>query len=121
MLSKLKNKLFFGLPGNPISCAAGFRFFIYPLIRNSLGMLKEKNFRAQLVNKYSKSKNFTHFARCLIKFNSKGSVKLQALQGQQSHRIESFVQANCWGIFPVGKNQFKSGNTIEWVHLTPIN
>ena len=56
MLSKLKNKLFFGLPGNPISCAAGFRFFIYPLIRNSLGMLKEKNFRAQLVNKYSKSK-----------------------------------------------------------------
>ena len=28
MMSKLKNKnkLFFGLPGNPISCAAGFRF-----------------------------------------------------------------------------------------------
>jgi len=25
-----KKKLFFGLPGNPISCAAGFRFFIYP-------------------------------------------------------------------------------------------
>jgi len=22
--------LFFGLPGNPISCAAGFRFFVYP-------------------------------------------------------------------------------------------
>ena len=81
----LNNKLFFGLPGNPISCAAGFRFFIYPLLRNSLGMLKEKNFRAQLVNKYSKSKNFTHFARCLINFDSKGSGKLQALQGQQSH------------------------------------
>jgi len=44
MLSKFKRKekLFFGLPGNPISCAAGFRFFIYPLLRNSLGMLKEK-------------------------------------------------------------------------------
>jgi len=44
MLSKFngKEKLFFGLPGNPISCAAGFRFFVYPLLRNSLGMLKEK-------------------------------------------------------------------------------
>ena len=105
---KRKGKLFFGLPGNPISCAAGFRFFIYPLIRKSLGMLKEKNFKAQLVNKYSKSKNFTHFARCLINFDSKGSGKLQALQGQQSHRIESFVKANCWGIFPGGKEQFKS-------------
>ena len=121
MLSKLKNKLFFGLPGNPISCAAGFRVFIYPLIRNSLGMLKEKNFRAQLVNKYSKSKNFTHFARCLINFNNKGLGKLQALQGQQSHRIESFVTSNCWGIFPGGKERFKSGDIIEWVHLIPIS
>ena len=121
MLSKLNNKLFVGLPGNPISCAAGFRFFIYPLLRNSLGMLKEKKFTAQLINKYSKSKNFTHFARCIINFNSKGSVKLQPLQGQQSHRIESFVKANCWGIFPGGKKQFKSGNIIEWVHLIPDN
>ena len=58
MLSKLNDKLFFGLPGNPISCAAGFRFFIYPLIRSSLGMLKEKKFKAQLINKYSKSRTF---------------------------------------------------------------
>ena len=47
-----KNKLFFGLPGNPISCAAGFRFFIYPLLRNSLGMLQEKKFKAKLINKW---------------------------------------------------------------------
>ena len=121
MLSKFKRKekLFFGLPGNPISCAAGFRFFIYPLLRNSLGMLKEKKFKAQLINKYSKLKNFTHFARCLINVNTKGLGELQVLQGQQSHRIESFVKANCWGIFPGGKEQFKSGDIIEWVPLIP--
>jgi len=51
---KKKSKLFFGLPGNPISCAAGFRFFIYPLIRNSLGMAKEKKLKAKLINQYSK-------------------------------------------------------------------
>ena len=121
MLSKFKRKekLFFGLPGNPISCAAGFRFFIYPLLRNSLGMLKEKKFKAQLINKYSKPKNFTHFARCLINVNTKGLGELQVLQGQQSHRVESFVKANCWGIFPGGKEQFKSGDIIEWVPLIP--
>jgi len=121
MLSKFKRKekLFFGLPGNPISCAAGFRFFIYPLLRNSLGMLKEKKFKAQLINKYSKLKNFTHFARCLINVNTKGLGELQVLQGQQSHRVESFVKANCWGIFPGGKEQFKSGDIIEWVPLIP--
>jgi len=121
MLSKFKRKekLFFGLPGNPISCAAGFRFFVYPLIRNSLGMLKEKNFKAKLINKYSKRKNFTHFARCLININNKGLGELQVLQGQQSHRIKSFAKANCWGIFPGGKEQFKSGDIIEWVPLIP--
>ena len=121
MLSKFKRKekLFFGLPGNPISCAAGFRFFIYPLLRNSLGMLKEKRFKAKLINKYSKRKDFTHFARCLINVNSKGLGELKVLQEQQSHRIKSFTKANCWGIFPSGKDQFKSGDIIEWVPLIP--
>ena len=121
MLSKFKRKekLFFGLPGNPISCAAGFRFFIYPLLRNILGMLKEEKFKAKLINKYSKRKDFTHFARCLINVNSKGLGELQVLQEQQSHRIKSFVKANCWGIFPSGKDQFKSGDIIEWVPLIP--
>ena len=121
MLSKFgkKNKLFFGLPGNPISCAAGFRFFIYPLIRNSLGMKKEEIFKAKLINKYSKRKDFTHFARCLINVNSRGLAELRVLQEQQSHKIKSFAKANCWGIFPSGKDQFKPGNIIEWVPLIP--
>ena len=121
MLSKFKkkNKLFFGLPGNPISCAAGFRFFFYPLLRNSLGMQKEEKFRAKLVNNYSKRKDFTHFARCLININPKGLAELRVLQEQQSHRIKSFAKANCWGIFPNGKNQFKPGDIIEWVPLIP--
>jgi molybdopterin molybdotransferase len=121
LLSKLKknNKLFFGLPGNPISCAAGFRFFIYPLIRKSLGMEVEKNFKAKLSNKYFKVKKFTHFVRCFIKINNKGLVQLEVLQGQQSHRIKSFVKANCWGLFPQGKGKFKKGDIIEWVPLIP--
>jgi molybdopterin molybdotransferase len=121
MLSKFKQqeKLFFGLPGNPISCAAGFRFFVYPLIRNSLGMMKEKKFKAKLINKYTKRENFTHFARCLMSISDQGIIELEVLQGQQSNRIKSFVQANCWGIFPRGKEQFKSGDFIEWVPLIP--
>ena len=82
-------------------------------------MLKEKKFKAKLINKYSKRKNFTHFARCLINVNAKGLGELQVLQGQQSHRIESFVKANCWGIFAGGKEQFKSGDIVEWVPLIP--
>ena len=119
MLSKLKKKLFFGLPGNPISCAAGFRFFIYPLIRKSLGMKIENRFTAKLSNKYFKAKNFTHFVRCFMKINNKGLIQLEVLQEQQSNKIKSFVKANCWGIFPEGKDKFKKGDIIDWVPLIP--
>ena len=121
MLSKLKkkNKLFFGLPGNPISCAAGFRFFVYPLIRKSLGMKIENRFTAKLNNQYKKVKNFTHFVRCFMQIDNKGVVKLQVLQEQQSNKIKSFVAANCWGIFPKGKGKFQKNDTIEWVPLIP--
>ena len=121
MLSKLKknNKLFFGLPGNPISCAAGFRFFIYPLIRKSLGMGVEKYSIAKLSNNYFKTKSFTHFVRCFMKIDNRGLVKLEVLQGQQSNKIKSFVKANCWGIFPEGKGRFKKGDIIEWAPLIP--
>ena len=121
MLSKLKqkNKLFFGLPGNPISCAAGFRFFIYPLIRKSLDMEIENKFTAKLINNYFKVKNFTHFARCFMRVNNRGLVQVEVLHGQQSNRIKSFVKSNCWGIFPEGKDKFKKGDIIEWVPLIP--
>ena len=123
MLSKFtqKEKLFFGLPGNPISCAAGFRFFIYPLIRNSLGMPKEKKFKAKLINEYSKQEKFTHFVRSLMTINDQGLIELEVLQGQQSNKIKSFVQANCWGIFSEDKEKFKSGDFIDWMPLIPTS
>ena len=121
MLSRFnhKNKFFFGLPGNPISCAVGFRFFVYPLIRKSLGMNIEKRFRAKLSNNYFKVKNFTHFVRCFMKIDNKGLVQLEVLKDQQSNKIKSFIKANCWGIFPDGKDKFKKGDVIDWVPLIP--
>jgi molybdopterin molybdotransferase len=121
MMSKLKHKkkLFFGLPGNPISSAATFRFFVYPLIRKSLGMKIENKFTAKLSNKYFKAKIFTHFVRCFMKIDNSGLVQLEVLQGQQSNKIKSFVEANCWGIFPQGKDKFKKGDIIQWVPLIP--
>ena len=116
---KQKEKLFFGLPGNPISLAVGLRFFIYPLIRNALGMSKEKQFRAKLKNEYNKMKNSTHFTRCSIAIDDKGFSNVEVLQGQQSNRMKSFVNANCWGIFNEGKEKFIPGDFVEWVPLIP--
>ena len=82
-------------------------------------MPKERSLKARLNNIYIKKKNFTHFVRCFSKSDNKGLVKLEVLQDQQSNKIKSFVNANCWGVFPEGKSKFKKGDIIEWVPLIP--
>jgi len=119
MISKLNKKIFFGLPGNPISLAVGFRFFVYPLIRNILGIKKEKKFKAKLLNTYIKQKKFNHFLRCIMDVNEKGVCQIKILQNQQSNKLKSFTESNCWGIFPEGKDKFKQGDFIEWLPLIP--
>lgn len=119
MLSKFKKKLFFGLPGNPISMVVGFRFFIYPLVRRMLGMNAERAFKAKLLNKYSKRKDFTHFLRCSMALTKKGSCELKILKGQQSNKLKALTEANCWGIFEKGKAKFKPGDFVEWLPLIP--
>jgi len=119
MLSKFKKKLFLGLPGNPISMVVGFRFFIYPLIKNMLGMKKEKTFKAKLLNKYSKQKDFTHFLRCSLKVTKKGSCELKILKGQQSNKLKALTETNCWGVFESGKAKFKAGDFIDCFPLIP--
>ena len=110
---KNKNKSFFGLPGNPISSAACFKFFVYPYLRSILNIKKEKPFKARLKSKYSKKKNFTRFLKSKVTINRKGFLEVEVLKGQESFKIKSFTEANSWGLFQSGKTTFKKGELIE--------
>ena len=115
MFAKFKNKnqSFFGLPGNPISAAACFKFFVYPYLRLILNMKYEKPFKAKLKNSYSKKKNFTRFLKSKVVINKKGALEVEVLKGQESFRIKSFTKANAWALFRSGKSAFKKGELIE--------
>ena len=113
MFAKLKkSKAFFGLPGNPISSAACFRFFVYPFIRCSLGMDDEKYIRAKLIQKYVKDKNITRFVKGYISHNLKGHSEFKILKGQESFRISPLTKSNAWGVFSDKKSTFKKGDLI---------
>jgi molybdopterin molybdotransferase len=110
---KIFEKVIFGLPGNPISTAACFRFFVYPYLLNTLGVKIEKPFIAKLKNKFSKRKNFTRFVKARLTSTNDGKLEIEVLKGQESYKIKSFVQSNVWGVFKSGKLNFKKGDLIE--------
>ena len=110
---KNKQKAIFGLPGNPMSSAACFRFFVYPYISNILGLKNEKSFKAVLKNEFTKKRNFTRFAKSKIYTTKNGKLEVEILKGQESFRIKSFVKSNIWALLPSGKSRFRKGEIID--------
>ena len=110
---KKKSKAIFGLPGNPISSAACFRFFVYPYLLSLLGIKDEKPMKAILKNEFNKKINFTRFIKSKINTTKNGKIEVQILKGQESFRIQSFVQSNIWTLLPSGKTKFKKGEIVD--------
>lgn len=115
------NKCFFGLPGNPISSVACFRFFVIPLLFKSLGLKAEKPIFAKLKNKFSKKKKFTRFVKGKLTFDKKGYVQFEVFEGQESYKIEPFVKSNAWGVFKDGVSVFNKGNLIDVYSASGLN
>ena len=116
-----KNKAFFGLPGNPISSAACFRFFVLPFLYFSTGVQENKPINSIIKNQLTKKKKFTRFLKGKLSFSKKGIAEFETHKGQESFRIKPFTKSNAWGLFPSGKDKFKKGDFIECYTLTGIN
>ena len=110
---KSKHKAIFGLPGNPMSSAACFRFFVIPYIANILGLSSEKPVRGILKNSFLKKKAFTRFAKSKLTTTKDGKIEVEILKGQESFRVKSFVKSNIWSLLPAGKSKFKKGDILD--------
>jgi len=110
---KGKQKAIFGLPGNPISSAACFRFFVYPYLQNLLGIINEQPIKAILKNQFIKRINFTRFAKAKFNTTKNGKIEVMILKGQESFRIKSFIQSNIWTVLADGKSKFKKGDVVD--------
>ena len=115
LFAKIKNKqkVIFGLPGNPMSSSACFRFFVYPYFENILGISKEKPIKAVLKNEFFKKREFVRFAKGKLNTTKNGKLEVEILKGQESFRIKSFAKSNIWAVLPSGKSRFKKGEIID--------
>ena len=118
---KGKQKVIFGLPGNPMSSSACFRFYVVPFITSILGQNKEKPIRGILKNSFTKKKIFTRFAKSKLSTTKDGKIIIKILNGQESFRIKSFVKSNIWALLPAGKSNFKKGDIVDCFFPSHLN
>ena len=110
---KRKQKAFFGLPGNPISSVACFRFFVYKFLQDSLEVEAEKPIKAILKNNFSKQINFTRYMKSRFNTTKNGKLEVEILKGQESFRIQPFIKSNIWTVLPSGKSKFKKNEIVD--------
>lgn len=110
--------VFFGLPGNPISSAVGFRFFIEPYLRTFLNLKAEAALRCRLFEATRKPVGLRCFFKARLCIDENGA-QVQVLSGQESYKVQSLVQANCWAVLEEEGEIVENDKRVEVFPLYP--
>lgn len=114
--------LYFGLPGNPVSCAVGLRFFVEPALRAMLGLPSEQVPNLPLAHEVRKKPGFTLFQKALVRVDATGRLGVELLPGQESFKILPLARANAWAKLPADGELLAAGTgvaTYPLGHLDP--
>lgn len=108
-----EGSLFLGLPGNPIAAAVGFRFFVVPLLRAMLGMPPEAPLRVPLSEPVRTAIGLRRFLKARLRHTASSGIGLELLDGQESYRIGSLLQANAWAVLHEDANELPAGALVD--------
>lgn len=116
---RLKEKLVFGLPGNPVSSAICFEQYVRPALAKMLGrkqMLKPLH-PATLSTPTVKVEGLHFFARGIASFDASGQLIVQDTGPQASNLYSSMVKANCIFHLPAELGAAPAGTKVqlEWL------
>lgn len=109
-----QNKLVFGLPGNPSSSLTCFYEYVLPALEKCMGLTSKLiETTAIVTHDYPKNAGLTHFLKA---FYSEG--KVTPLHAQESFRLHSFAQANCFIVLPEESLGCKENEAVT-IHILP--
>jgi len=117
LFAELDKKYYFGLPGNPISTAVGYQFFIYPFIRRLQGLPSDTPILAKLKNAFVKKGFFRQFLKARAYLDPEGQLCVMILNHQESSRVKPFLEANAWVIVKEEVTTLNLGDVVPLVFM----
>jgi molybdopterin molybdotransferase len=114
-------KYYFGLPGNPISAAVGYQFFIRPLIRALQALPKLPPAIAMLDNPFLKKGRFRQFLKARAYINKSAQLCVEILVGQESFKVRPLLKANAWVVVEEEMTELSPGDLVPVVLMPYCN
>ncbi|MFN3471687.1 MAG: gephyrin-like molybdotransferase Glp [Aquificaceae bacterium] len=115
LFAKKGKTLFFGLPGNPVSCAIAFDLLVKPALIKMQGAedFRPQVYRAELLRDFSrKDAERREFVRARF-IEKGGKLYCDYSPKTQSHMLSSYVDANCYMVVYEGVKEIKAGQEVE--------
>lgn len=108
----------FGVPGNPVSSAVGFRFFLTPFFRELNGQKPEQGLQMKLSESSPKPEGLKCFFKAKLE-NSANGIRVRSLTGQASYMVSPLVAANAWVLFSEDGTQVSKDEDVLVYPLLP--
>lgn len=113
-----RNKLLFGLSGNPAACFVGFELFVRPALLEMQGASREEvqEHTAFLAVDYMKPDAFTRYVRGKRYFHN-GMIYVKPVGLDKSSAMITIKDANCLIVIPPSKTGIRAGEMIRSIPL----
>ena len=110
----IKQCIFFGLPGNPVSVVVTFNLFVQTAIRKITGQeyKNELSLHAKLESEINKRKGRKEFKRGILR-NKNGKFFVTMAGAQGSNILSSLKDANCYIELDENINKIKKGAYVK--------
>jgi molybdopterin molybdotransferase len=122
VLSTLRGRIYFGLPGNPVSCMVSFLLFVAPSLRKAMGQtagILPPIVRARVAAPMRSNGERRTYHRVRV-VAEHGELVAQPMRAQGSGVSTSMVQANGLAILESGVTSVDAGAIVDVVLFGPV-
>ena len=111
---KIGDKLYFGLPGNPVSVMTTFYIFVQPALKKMNGENPQTIYKikATTLNNLRKRPGRTEFQRGILSLSSDGDLQVSSTGAQGSGILSSVSKADCFIVLAEDTSKVSAGDTV---------
>ena len=113
---KTESAYIFGVPGNPVSTAVGFQFFIKPFLQQAMGLPPDEVKEVELEADVKKPDGLATFYKAQSA-GTAGRERVRSLPGQASFMVSPLLKTNAWLLLPEDGTVFQKGSQVKVVHI----
>ena len=107
-------KLYFGLPGNPVSVMTTFYIFVQPALKKMTGESEQSilEVKATTLSDLRKRPGRTEFQRGILNLSDNGDLQVSITGAQGSGILSSVSKANCFIVLAEDTSKVAAGDTV---------